>query len=120
MKSALSRSAKPPSANQKSISMPSKTDWVGLKAKEAVPTPEHPETAVKNIVGGMVRRGLQPLPSKASISLRVDQDVLEWFKGQGAGYQTRINTVLRAFRDASVVSIEDMNDVIAKRGAAAK
>ena len=27
---------------------------------------------------------------------------LEWFKAQGAGYQTRINLVLRAFRDASV------------------
>jgi len=50
----------------------------------------------------MVRRGLKPLPAKTSISLRVDQDVLEWFKAQGAGYQTRINTVLRAFRDASV------------------
>jgi uncharacterized protein (DUF4415 family) len=42
------------------------------------------------------------LPSKASISLRVDQDVLAWFKAQGPGYQTRINTVLRAFRDASI------------------
>ena len=31
-----------------------------------------------------------------------DQDVLQWFKAQGSGYQTRINTVLRAFRDASV------------------
>jgi uncharacterized protein (DUF4415 family) len=50
----------------------------------------------------MVRRGLKPLPPKASISLRVDQDVLEWFKAQGPGYQTRINVVLRAFRDASV------------------
>ncbi|MDQ3261672.1 MAG: BrnA antitoxin family protein [Pseudomonadota bacterium] len=27
---------------------------------------------------------------------------MEWFKAQGPGYQTRINTVLRAFRDASV------------------
>jgi len=36
-----------------------------------------------------------------AISLRVDQDVLEWFKTQGPGYQTRINAVLRAFRDAS-------------------
>jgi len=26
---------------------------------------------------------------------------LEWFKAQGAGYQTRINAVLRAFKDAS-------------------
>ena len=82
--------------------MKSKTDWARLKADEAVASPEHPETAVKHIVRGIVRRGLQPLPSNASISLRVDQDVLEWFKAQGAGYQTRINTVLRAFRDASV------------------
>jgi uncharacterized protein (DUF4415 family) len=83
--------------------MRSKTDWTRLK-KNAAPkaTPEHPQANVRHIVGGIVRRGLQPLPSKASISLRVDQDVLEWFKAQGPGYQTRINIVLRAFRDASV------------------
>jgi uncharacterized protein (DUF4415 family) len=39
---------------------------------------------------------------KAAVSDRVDQDVLEWFKAQGDGDQTRINSVLRAFRDASV------------------
>jgi len=84
--------------------MKSKTDWARLKsgAGDANPTSEHPEVDVKHIVSGLVRKGLQPLPSKASISLRVDQDVLEWFKAQGTGYQTRINTVLRAFRDASV------------------
>lgn len=70
--------------------------------KFATPTPDHPEADINHIVRGVVRRGLKPLPSKASISLRVDQDVLEWFKAQGPGYQTRINTVLRAFRDASV------------------
>jgi len=80
----------------------SKTNWARLKSDAAVANPEHPQAAVKNVVRGIVRRGLQPLPAKASISLRVDQDVLEWFKAQGAGYQTRINTVLRAFRDASV------------------
>jgi len=83
--------------------MQSKTDWARLRSKEAaVPTEEHPEANVRHIVRGMVRRGLKPLPPKASISLRVDQDVLEWFKDQGPGYQTRINAVLRAFRDASV------------------
>ena len=82
--------------------MKSKTDWTRLKADKAVGSSEHPEADIKHIVRGVVRRGLQPLPSKASISLRVDQDVLEWFKSQGPGYQTRINTVLRAFRDASV------------------
>jgi len=82
----------------------SKTDWARLKAgaDNVKPTPEHPEADVKHIVCGMVRQGLKPLPAKASISLRVDQDVLEWFKAQGSGYQPRINTVLRAFRDASV------------------
>jgi uncharacterized protein (DUF4415 family) len=80
----------------------SKTDWSRLKASTPAASAEHPEADVKHIVRGVVRRGLQPLPSKASISLRVDQDVLEWFKAQGPGYQTRINSVLRAFRDASV------------------
>jgi len=84
--------------------MKSKTDWARLKSggRDAKPSPEHPEADVKHIVRGLVRKGIKPLPSKASISLRVDQDVLEWFKAQGTGYQTRINTVLRAFRDASV------------------
>ena len=104
MKSASSLSAKPPPVKRKSTSVKSRTDWDRLKAKErpAALTDEHPEASVQHIVRGVVRRGLQPLPSKASISLRVDQDVLEWFKSQGPGYQTRINTVLRAFRDASV------------------
>ena len=56
---------------------------------------------MRHIVRGIVRRGLQAAPSKSLVSLRVDQDVLDWFKSQGSGYQTRINAVLRAFRDAS-------------------
>jgi uncharacterized protein (DUF4415 family) len=86
-----------------STSSKSKTDWARLQdAKNvAAPSAEHPEADVKHIVRGIVRRGLQPAPSKSLVSLRVDQDVLQWFKSQGSGYQTRINAVLRAFRDAS-------------------
>lgn len=104
MKSTSSRSAKRPNVKSASISIASKTDWARLKAKSprVKPAAEHPEADIRHIVRGVVRRGLQPLASKSSISLRVDQDVLEWFKSQGPGYQTRINTVLRAFRDASV------------------
>ena len=40
--------------------------------------------------------------TKILICLRLDRDVLDWFKSKGPGYQTRINTVLRAFRDASL------------------
>jgi len=35
---------------------------------------------------------------KAQITLRLDSDILEWFKAQGKGYQTRINSVLRAYK----------------------
>jgi len=37
------------------------------------------------------------VPSKQSVTLRVDTDVLIWFKGQGKGYQTRINQLLRSY-----------------------
>ena len=34
-------------------------------------------------------------PTKTSTTIRIDSDVLAWFKGQGKGYQTRINAILR-------------------------
>ncbi len=37
---------------------------------------------------------------KAPISLRMDRDVVEWFKAQGRGYQSRINAVLKAYMQA--------------------
>jgi uncharacterized protein (DUF4415 family) len=36
-------------------------------------------------------------PKKKAISIRVDEDVLDYFKKEGAGYQRRINAVLRSF-----------------------
>jgi uncharacterized protein (DUF4415 family) len=69
------------------------------------PAPEHPEADVRHIVRGVVRRGLEPVVAKASVSLRLDADVLAWFKAQGPGYQTRINAVLRAFKDVSQQSV---------------
>lgn len=73
-----------------------------MKDKDIKRTAEHPEADVKHIVRGIARKGLKPVPGKTSISLRVDADVLEWFKAQGPGYQTRINAVLKAYKDASV------------------
>jgi len=36
-------------------------------------------------------------PKKKAISIRVDEDVLEFFKSEGEGYQRRINAVLRSY-----------------------
>ncbi|MDE7141142.1 MAG: BrnA antitoxin family protein [Treponemataceae bacterium] len=36
-------------------------------------------------------------PTKTEVHMRVDTDVLEWYKSQGKGYQTKMNAVLRAY-----------------------
>ena len=38
-------------------------------------------------------------PPKKQLTIRLDEDVLAWLKGQGRGYQTRINAILRAYYD---------------------
>lgn len=37
---------------------------------------------------------------KTAICIRLDPDILEWFKSDGRGYQTRINTALREYMTA--------------------
>jgi len=37
---------------------------------------------------------------KESVHLRIDPDVLSWFRAQGQGYLTRMNAVLRAYMEA--------------------
>ena len=39
-------------------------------------------------------------PAKQPISLRVDEDILAWFKSNGPRYQSRMNAVLRAYMTA--------------------
>jgi uncharacterized protein (DUF4415 family) len=39
---------------------------------------------------------LEPRP-KMPISMRLDEDIVKWFRARGRGYQTRINAVLRAY-----------------------
>ena len=103
MKSASSRSAKQPAKKRSSSSTQSRTDWAKLTSgAPGVATADHPEAKLRHTVRGIVRRGLKPQPPKAAISHRVEQDVLEWCKAQGPGYQTRMNAVLRAYRDASL------------------
>jgi uncharacterized protein (DUF4415 family) len=36
-------------------------------------------------------------PEKVAVGIKLDNDVLGWFKAQGKGYQTRINSVLRRY-----------------------
>lgn len=40
-------------------------------------------------------------PRKEAVSIRLDADILEHFRSQGSGYQTRINAVLRHYVDTT-------------------
>lgn len=75
-----------------------RTDWKRVKAmsqaeverladEEDGPLPEGWENSV--VIG-------LP-PAKKDIHIRLDSDIVDWFKARGKGYQTRINAVLRAF-----------------------
>lgn len=59
-----------------------------------------PEWTPEMFARAMVEQGLKPVPRKAMLSLRVDADVLAWFRAQGGGYQTRMNALLRAYMEA--------------------
>ena len=37
------------------------------------------------------------VPLKQIVTIRLDTDMLDWFKGAGPGYQTRINQILRQY-----------------------
>jgi uncharacterized protein (DUF4415 family) len=89
---------------QHSSSRRAKTNYRRLRrlaAKDIRVTHEHPEADLRHIARGIVRRGLRVVGPKELVSLRIDADVLKWFKASGAGYQTRINAVLRAYKDAA-------------------
>lgn len=61
-----------------------------------------PHTGVREL---RAKRGRPPKAEhekKAQIALRVDADVLAWYRAQGEGWQTRMNAVLKAYRDATV------------------
>lgn len=47
----------------------------------------------------VAREGLKPVQRKILLSLRIDEDVLTWFRAQGRGYQSRMNALLRAYME---------------------
>ena len=59
-----------------------------------------PEWTPEMFASAVAREGLKPVAKKALLSLRIDSDVIAWFKAQGAGYQSRMNALLRAYMEA--------------------
>jgi uncharacterized protein (DUF4415 family) len=55
-----------------------------------------PEITPAQFARAVVRRGLKPI-TKRQLTLRLDSDVIDWFRAQGSGYQTQMNALLRAY-----------------------
>jgi len=77
----------------------SRTDWKRVDAlkDEKIDFSDTPELTPEMFARSLVRRGLKPVARKKLLTLRIDSDVVEWYRGQGPGYQTRINALLRAY-----------------------
>ena len=71
-----------------------------LKDSEIVVDDDAPAWTPEMFARAVVRQGLAAPPTKTLLSLRVDSDVVEWFRAQGRGYQSRMNALLRAYMQA--------------------
>jgi uncharacterized protein (DUF4415 family) len=87
---------------KKVTSRKSKTDWKRVDAMKDknIDTSELPEVPPEMFARGIIRRGLKAVSRKQQLTIRVDSDVLDWYKRQGQGYQTKINSLLRAYMEA--------------------
>lgn len=86
-----------------STSRKSQSDWArvrSLKDKDVVVDRDAPAWSPEMFARAIVKKGLKKPSSKSLLSLRVDSEVLSWFRSQGPGYQSRMNALLRAYMEA--------------------
>ncbi len=76
-----------------------RTDWERLQREEDAGI--EPEKDPDEGEFDWSRARLVMPPRKTAISMRIDSDVLSFFRSQGRGYQTRINAVLRSYMNAA-------------------
>ncbi len=81
------------------LSGQSKTDWARLDAMTDadIDTSDIPPLDENFFANARLRMPKR----KESITIRLDADVLSWFRNMGKGYQTRINAVLRTYMEMS-------------------
>ena len=79
-----------------------RTDWdrVDKLGVKDIDFSDNPEITDEMFAKAVLRKGLKPVVRKTQVTLRIDEDVLTWFKKQGKGYQTRINSLLKAYKEA--------------------
>ncbi len=74
----------------------SQTDWEKAR-NHPMPDGSDPDDMMEDVNMDWVTTELPFQKPKQQTTVRLDADVLDWFKAQGPGYQTRINAVLRSY-----------------------
>ncbi len=83
---------------KRNLKKESKTDW---KKVDALQDQDIDFSDIPELDAEFFSRAVIRLPEpKAVVTIRLDREVLEWFKAQGKGYQTRINSLLKAYMEA--------------------
>jgi len=85
------------------MSKASNTDWQQIAAMkdDEINLSDIPELDDEFFQQAEIR-----IPPKKSVTMRLDSDVIAFFKSQGQGYQTRINKLLRNYMDVQLHHIE--------------
>ena len=95
----VGRPLSPKGATYHSPGQRPRTDWkrIDRLADKQIDFSDTPELTPERFARAVVRRGLKPVTRKKPLTIRIDSDVLEWYRRQGPGCQTRINALLRAY-----------------------
>jgi len=77
-----------------SLNKPSETDW---KRIDEMGDGEIDTSDIPPLDESFFAKAKLRMPKQVSVTMRVDADLLDWFKAQGEGYESLINSALRSY-----------------------
>ena len=86
-----------------------RSTWTDSSFAQSTEHSTHATQAAQQAAPAAAPAGAASMPMKQIVTIRLDVDMLDWFKGAGPGYQTRINQVLREHMDAQRAAELDGN-----------
>jgi len=84
--------------SESNTSKPSETNWkrIDEMTDEEIDTSDIPPLGDDFFAKAKLR-----VPKRVSVTMRVDADLMEWFRAQGEEYESLINTVLRSYVESN-------------------